>query len=201
MDDMTKASDPVGISLSRACYRERTGWFERFTAWRIRRHGIILTELLDEHLQMGDSRAAVVISVRPLRVAAYTDELDCVAMLRFPRHLVRTHRLKPGSRLLTVNTYTMEGRGARDLVPGPRTTHRYPDFFPLIAEFYSDDRDKIEARKLRIDEEEWDRCWQMGKEYYRRLPNLARDGSPLAASVEGYSMKEKPLWRSMLGLP
>ena len=39
-----------------------------------------------EHLIFGDSRAAVVISIYPkLIVAAYSDELDCVAMLLFPR--------------------------------------------------------------------------------------------------------------------
>ena len=40
---------------------------------------------LKEQLLHGDSRAAVVVSVDPLLlVAAYTDELDCVALLRFP---------------------------------------------------------------------------------------------------------------------
>jgi len=43
-------------------------------------------EAISNHLKMGDSRAAVVISIHPkLVIAAYTDELDCVAMLQFPR--------------------------------------------------------------------------------------------------------------------
>ena len=39
-----------------------------------------------EHLEHGDSRAAIVISTDPeLLIAAYTDELDCIAMLRLPK--------------------------------------------------------------------------------------------------------------------
>ena len=60
---------------------------------------------LKEHLMYGDSRAAVVVSLSPLLVAAYTDELDCVAMLRFPDELVTEYKLVRYSRLLTTNTY------------------------------------------------------------------------------------------------
>ena len=59
-----------------------------------------------EHLEHGDSRAAIVVSTDPeLLIAAYTDELDCVAMLRLPKEpLVSKYSLLRGSRLLTVNT-------------------------------------------------------------------------------------------------
>ena len=60
-----------------------------------------------EHLEHGDSRAAIVVSTYPaLLIAAYTDELACVAMLRLPKEpLVSKYSLLRGSRLLTVNTY------------------------------------------------------------------------------------------------
>jgi hypothetical protein len=56
---------------------------------------------LREWVYHGDSRAAVVVSDLPLIVAAYTDELDCVALLRFPDE----YGLRVGARLLTANTY------------------------------------------------------------------------------------------------
>ena len=38
-------------------------------------------------------RAAVVIAVKPLLIAAYTDELDCIAMLHFPEELAAEYAL------------------------------------------------------------------------------------------------------------
>jgi hypothetical protein len=55
-------------------------------------------EGLAEHLRIGDSRAAV-------------DELDCVALLRFPDHPAAECRLGVGSRLLTVNMYRRDHGG------------------------------------------------------------------------------------------
>jgi tetratricopeptide (TPR) repeat protein len=134
--------------------------------------------MLDEHLRVGDSRAACVISINPLLVAAYTDELDCVALLVFPAWLVDEHDLKIGDRLLTVNTYSRGQRIVPDLDVGPRQQRRWVNFYPVIAEFVSDDGERIRKRKSEIDEEEWTRCDQMGRESLRRYPNRWRNGSP-----------------------
>jgi hypothetical protein len=136
-------------------------------------------EMLDEHLRLGDSRAACVLSLDPLLVAAYTDELDCVAMLCFPLLLVEEEELKLGSRLLTINTYQTGKKAVPDLVPGPQSLNRYANFFPVIAEFVSDDHSRIAMRKAEISEEEWLRCQRMGSEYRRRFPKRWRNGSPL----------------------
>jgi serine/threonine protein kinase len=134
--------------------------------------------LLDEHLRLGDSRAACVISTETLLVAAYTDEFDCVILLAFPPWLVEEHQLEVGSRLLTVNTYGRGQRLAPDLVPGPRDLGRWTNFYPVIAEFVSDDVQRIKERKAEIAEEEWQRCDRMGREQLQRFPNRRRDGSP-----------------------
>jgi hypothetical protein len=134
--------------------------------------------MLDEHLQLGDSRAACVISIAPLVVAAYTDELDCIALLNFPAWLVEDHALKTGGRLITVNTYMRGSCVVPDLAPGPRQLRRYINFYPVIAEFFSDNVQRIAARKAEIAEEEWARCQQMGGEYLQRHPNHWRNGSP-----------------------
>ena len=181
-DDNSFASDPGQIRFSVERYRRMEpdggGFGPGESAWE---------ERLAEHLLVGDSRAACVVSVRPLLVAAYTDEIDCIAMLLFPTWLVAEHALKLESRLLTVNTYhtatqlaTYEGGSqfAADLIPGPNNSENYANFFPMIAEFLSDDRERIELRKSGIPEEEWLRCLSLGREYLRRFPERWRIGSP-----------------------
>jgi len=135
---------------------------------------------MDSHLRLGDSRAAVVISVSPLLVAAYTDEFDCVAMLKFPEPLVALYGLKRGAPLLTVNTY-MRGprRLVADLIEGPGSLGNWHNFMPFIADFLSDDIERIEQRKREISREEWERAMILGVEYLRARPGKARDGRPM----------------------
>lgn len=130
-------------------------------------------------LWRGDSRAAVVVSVAPLLVAAYTDELDCVALLRFPEELVAAYGLEVGSRLLAVNGYLHGESVAPDLQEGPATFRRYRNFIPLIAEFLSDDGPRIEFRKAEISEAEWHRARELGEAYLARPEVRVRDGRPL----------------------
>jgi hypothetical protein len=137
-----------------------------------------VADKLDEHLQIGDSRAAVVVSRTPLLVAAYTDELDCVALLGFPAQFLDRFGLNVGTRLLTVNTYWAMPQVAADLSAGPAELGRFQNFYPLIAEFLSDDSARIARRKAEIGEPEWERCLALGREYLTRRPGLARDGSP-----------------------
>ncbi len=83
------ASDPGGFSLSHEKLREMRPDLYGFSATV----ELVMTYLrmADSHrvmvksaLQEGDCRGAVVVSVFPLIVASYTDEMDCVVMLRFP---------------------------------------------------------------------------------------------------------------------
>lgn len=85
-----------------------------------------MRERFEEYLAQGDSRAAMVVSLEPLVVAALSDDLDAAVLLRFPPELASRYELAVGSRLLTVNTYT-EMKGVQsgklffavDVVPGP----------------------------------------------------------------------------------
>ena len=67
-------------------------------------------------------------------------------MLGFPTTLVAEHGLRRGSPLLTVNTYMRGLRTARDLVPGPENLKQYTNFYPLIADFLSDDLQRFPGR-------------------------------------------------------
>jgi hypothetical protein len=138
---------------------------------------------IEEHLWFGDSRAAVVVLISPLLVAAYTDELDCIAMLHFPDEYVDDYNLSIGSRLLTVNTYKRGTKYDQDLISGPRRIPRWVGFHPIIGDFVSDDRARLEERKRAIAEAEWQRTLQFGQEYLRLRPGMMRDGRPIYAST------------------
>ena len=129
-DDRTRASNPGQVSLSVERFHRLEPATQGFRGWWWLQFGggRKFEDILDEHLRMGDSRAACVASLEPLLVAAYTDELDCIAMLCFPTHLVKEYDLKCGSRLLTVNTYRRNEQIAADLIPGPEKTNRYSNF-------------------------------------------------------------------------
>ena len=181
------ASDPGGITLSDEKLRRLQpelfpgppGFFGRLLGHRTDDGPREYRESLDRHLRLGDSRAAVAVSVAPLIVAAYSDELDCVALLRFPRDLVENCRLRVGSRVLTVNTYGGDGtKRPSDLTPGPRDTRQYDNFRALIADFLTDAADRLAERKQVIDEGEWARAAEMGREQLRR-GTRPRDGRPL----------------------
>jgi hypothetical protein len=183
-DDRTRASDPGRIRLSRARLARLEPPAAGLPPELARRFSsrAQFEDMLDEHMQVGDSRAACVVSVEPLLVAAYTDELDCVAVLHFPCWLAAEHGLKVGDRLLTVNTYFSGNRVAPDLRRGPRQMRRYWNFYPVVADFFSDDTRRIEQRKEEIDEEEWQRCAEMGAEYLANFPGRWRSGSPFWSS-------------------
>ncbi len=190
LDNNTRASHPGGLRISldklRLLHPEldsRRAW-RRFVAknpevypkrsfWRVR---------VEEQLLYGDSRAAVVVSTEPLLVAAYTDELDCVALLRFPDSFVEEYDLETGSRLLTVNTYFYPNEShAEDLQIGPNAYGRYVNFNPFIADFLTDDVETLEQRKADISEDEWRKTAELGERWLNEnLP--PRDGRPLLSS-------------------
>ena len=184
LDDTTRASDPGRLRLSEAKLKLiRPDLFGVLGALRRIWQPLPQRTYISEQLQHGDSRAAVVVSVSPLLIAAYTDELDCIAMLRFPDSFAHQYALAVGSRLLTVNTYRRTPPYQQDLMLGPNLIKRWTGFHPLIAEFVSEDMERIENRKATICEAEWDRTWQFGKGYLALRPGVARDGRPVYSSI------------------
>jgi hypothetical protein len=179
-DDRTHASNPGRVRLSRERLLRLEPASAEFPDHLASRYASReeFEEMLAEHLAGGDSRAACVVTLRSFLVAAYTDELDCIVLLRFPRLLATEHGLQAGDRLLTVNTYARGTRFASDLVPGTRQLGRWVNFYPVIAEFLSEDKQRIERRKAEIAESEWRRCAAMGVRYLREFPGRWRNGSP-----------------------
>jgi hypothetical protein len=195
-DDSTFATNPGALSLSErkleelepALFTART--FKCSPGCPIDHPAAEMRERFAEHLRLGDSRAAVVVALQPLLVAAYSSDLDAVALLRFPVELVERYRLKVGARLLTVNTYadvrgktTNEPFYAVDLVPGPRRSG-WSNFSPFIADFLSDESERIEARKRELPESEWLDVERLtGIRVARMGLDTARSGLPTLAGV------------------
>lgn len=107
----------------------------------------------------------MVFSTKPLLIAAYTDELDCVAMLSFPNKFVYQYRLSIRMRLLTVNYYRNTSHYDPDLIPGTKMIQRRTGFHPMFTDFLTNDNDRVESRKKDISEDEWQRANKMGMEY------------------------------------
>ena len=181
-DDNSRASDPGGVSLSQFklnAFKKDLPFFKKMLA-TIR----LPSDLLDEHLRLGDSRAAVVLPASgKLIIAAYTDELDCVALLEFPGSLSHEYKLQPGDRLLTVNTYSRGAIVAADLENGENSYHRYSNFYPLIAEFLSEDTSSISHRKASISESEWHITRKKGEDKLKRSGHFIRKGNPYLSLI------------------
>ena len=136
-----------------------------------------------EHLRTGDSRAAVVVGLDPPVIAAYTDELDCVALLRFPDEFGSDWSV--GDRMVTTNRYQRRTEWrALDLVPGPHDTGTFGEYAPYIADLLTDDESRLAERKASIPEHEWTRCAELGRAALARGQEL-RDGRPPNCSGPG----------------
>jgi hypothetical protein len=192
LDDNTVASYPGNVRLSHAKLKRLQpelyglstwiGWeWHEGKLWR--RTSLLLTRI-EEHLLFGDSRAAVVISTSPLLIAAYSDELDCVALLRFNQSFVSEYNLQPGSRLVTVNLYDyLDDSYEDDLIPGPDASGIYGNFTPLIADFLTSDLERLAERKAEVDEDEWRRTKELGESYLAENHARPRDGRPFWCCV------------------
>ncbi|MCB6367334.1 hypothetical protein NIA71_03160 [Ihubacter massiliensis] len=143
-------------------------------------------------VKIGDCQPAVVLKTKPLMVAAFADELDCIAMLRFPEKLADTYELVEGSRLLSVNTYTeMEGMLCADLDKGPEDSGIFEGFQPIIIQFLSDEESRMEEIMDSFEPVLWEKAFQLGKEYMRSYPGVFRDGNPLRSEELSKDSKRK----------
>jgi hypothetical protein len=176
------ASNPGRVSLSRAKVRELAPRLYvspgRIGSWISWLFGMMLTRraALKMHMRYGDARAAVCVSVKPLIVAAYSDDFDGVVLLQFPQALAERYKLKAGSTLITVNTYDLDGKGRGDIVRASAQETPFVDFMPVIADFVTDDRERIAELKKTISKQEWTRCYQIGARAMKQPKTLFRDG-------------------------
>ena len=176
------ASNPGRVRLSAAKVREfaprlylSPGRLGSWVSWLF---GMMLMRraALKMHMRYGDARAAVCVVVKPLIVAAYSDDFDGVVLLQFSPELAQRYKLKAGSTLVTVNTYDLEGKPRNDIVLAGKLNTPFTNFTPVIADFVTDDRERIAELKKTISKEEWSRCYQIGARAMKQPKTLFRDG-------------------------
>jgi hypothetical protein len=148
--------------------------------WSIRKR-VRFKWLLAQCLKYGDARAAIVASVSPLIVAAYSDEFDAVLALRYPDAFTEHFSLTIGQHLISVTAYGPTP--ARDIVRGSNAETEWGNFVPTIAEFFSDDVGRIEHLHSRISDREWNRCRELCAVWMTTRTPRARDGLPLHADA------------------
>lgn len=136
-----------------------------------------------QHLQLGDSQPAVCLTTTPqVLVAAYSIDIDCVAVLVFPDEVAQSYSLYAAKRLISVNTYQSADYGyEQDLSPGPKCSGLWGNFSPLIADFLTDDSEKLERRKREIPEDTWTYVESLGYSYLTNR-DQARSGAPMRAA-------------------
>jgi hypothetical protein len=194
-DNRSYATNPLSLTLSLEKLRdlspEMTGFrglLSRLAWWLSGKPHLV--EVLKEHIRRGDSQPAVVVETQPFLVAAYSEDLDCVAILRFPDRFVGEYGLQARSKLISVNTYGRAKRYQRDLIPGPNRDDSWTGFHPVIADFVSDDEGVIEHRKNGIGRELWTHVYGLGIDYIRTYPGVWRDGRPFHSKKPIYSITE-----------
>ncbi len=133
-------------------------------------------DFVSRALCYGDTQPAVVVSVTPLLIAAYSDEMDAVVMLRFPDEFVTEYHLYPGIRLTTSNVYFTGNQCARDIFIGEHYCRRYTDFMPIVQLFLGKKDEKIQAKTELFGEDVWNMVQEKANEYVSLHPDLCRDG-------------------------
>ncbi|MBO6113652.1 MAG: hypothetical protein J6P57_01210 [Lachnospiraceae bacterium] len=132
---------------------------------------------IDEFLSCGDTQPAIVKSVEPLIISAYSDELDAVIFLRFPDVLVDKYKLKIDDRLVTSNIYERYVDGfEKDISPGDFWLGRYSNYNPLVQLFLSDEEDFIRKRIELFDEDKWKRVEMLTQEKHNNGKFVCRYG-------------------------
>ncbi|MBQ7380815.1 MAG: hypothetical protein IJW69_01885 [Clostridia bacterium] len=124
----------------------------------------------------GDTQPAIVVSVNPLLIAAYSDEMDAVVMLRFPMEFVEKYNLSVGSRLTTSNVYFTGNQFASDIFVGKNYCQRYVDFVPIVQLFIGKQDEKIHEKIQLFSEDIWNTVADKATQYIKAHSDLSRDG-------------------------
>ena len=171
---ITKADNQANVKFS---YKKYYSFRNRInTKFSGRFYSDMQIENVMRVLLYGDTQPAVVVSTEPLLVAAYSDEMDAVVMLRFPFEFAVKYELAPGTRLTTSNFYFDGDRVASDIFVGERYLRRWVDFLPIVQLFLGKGDDKIRAKTALFGENVWDDVARKAEEYLCEHPDLCRDG-------------------------
>lgn len=139
-------------------------------------HSDMMINAIAQALYYGDTQPCFVVSLNPLRVAAYSDEMDAVIMLDFPVEFVEKYKLQIGSRLASSNLYQFDSYVAPDIFPGPKYLGQYSDFMPVIQLFVGKNNKKNEKNVSYFSEETWELVNAKANEYLLHHKDMVRPG-------------------------
>ena len=132
----------------------------------------------------GDSNPALVVSIKPLLVAAYSFDCDATVLIRFPDEFVERFQLRTKSRLFSVNMYSEEPE--EDVALGPMNTGRWRSFMPRIANFLTDNKMALAQRTAQFSDDKWERVWEQAVQYAANRPHRARSANPMIVEFVNY---------------
>lgn len=135
-----------------------------------------LFNAIQSQLSYGDTQPAVVVSIKPFIVAAYSDEMDAVVLLQFPDTVANLNRIKLHDRLVTINCYHRSSKISKDIFIGENYLGNWTNFRPLIGDLLSSNTTKLEQHKQNIPDFLWIYVQTLGEIYLRDHKNLVRKG-------------------------
>lgn len=141
-------------------------------------------ECINEFMMKGDTQPAIVYSVNPLIISAYSDEMDGVVFLEFPDRLAEIYNLYVGMRLVTSNVYAYGFSIAKDITVGNGYLKRYTDFTPIVQLFLAKDEDYVMRRTELFNDKIWERVKYL-TENYSDSGHKARKGFYYFTKVNG----------------
>lgn len=175
------ATTPGELLLSKRKTRKFRVSINTIQRITLKNSNLRLYDKIEEWLYFGDCNPAIVVSTKPVVVAAYSYDIDCVAFLLYSSYYSRKYKLEVGMRMLSVNTYGDWKIQQSDIVRGERASGPWNAYRPLIGDFLSDDLEIIKRKKESINEEYWERCRELAEEYPKVFPDTYRFGDPYYA--------------------
>ena len=143
---------------------------------------------------------AVVLSINPFVVGAYSTPMDGVMLLRLPDWLVEDgppgRTWSVGDRMISCNGYIALEDPSDDMPMGPRANGEWNDCWCILADPISEDHARLEQVKAEIPDEYWQRCRTMGQERLH-AGHPRRDGRPWYSRIMIRDQK-KPIWKPVL---
>lgn len=183
VDSNTFAENAGGVKLSEEKFRQVRDNILKMSFVRKMQYNNSF-QRINDYMVNGDTQPAVVYSVKPLIISAYSDEMDGVVFLEFPDVLAEIYNLHTGVRLVTSNVYNCGFKTAKDINTGAGYLKRYTDFTPIVQLFLAKDENYVMKRTELFDETVWNRVNQLTEEY-SRSGNKARKGFYYFTKVNG----------------
>jgi hypothetical protein len=135
-------------------------------------------EFIAEHVKNGDSQGAIVVSVNPLLIAAYNEDIDCIVMLKFEQKIQNKYNFKIEDKLLCVNAFGESDNLQSDLIPGKNNLKIWQLVHPIIADLVSSDKIKLKKRKDEIGDNGYEYIWKLANDYMNLKNGIYRNGKP-----------------------